>query len=105
MAVADVPVGGLDLRGREGEGATLGKRLTVGGGSCLLLIVAGGIVCHDSGKVDLGVGHVSFADEISLQGRWVRSGGLVDSSIIVLGALIQHSLLPDFDPIIHTALL
>jgi hypothetical protein len=57
VAVADVPVARLALRGREGERATLSECLAVGGRPCLHLVVAGGIVCHDGGEVDLGVGH------------------------------------------------
>ena len=60
VAVADVPGARLALRGGEGEGATLSERLTVGGRPCLHLAVAGGVVCHDGGEVDLGVGHESF---------------------------------------------
>jgi len=57
VAVADVPVARLALRGREGERATLSEGKAVGGRPCLHLVVAGGIVCHDGGEVDLGVGH------------------------------------------------
>ena len=51
VAVADVPVGGLDLRGREGEGATLSERLAIGGGSCHHVVVLLSVGCHDGGEV------------------------------------------------------
>ena len=53
VAVADVPGGGGDSRSGEGEGATLDECLTVGGRPCLHLVVFGGVVCQDGGKVDL----------------------------------------------------
>ena len=69
-----MPGARLTLRGREGEGATLSERLTVGGGSCLHLIVGCGVGCHDGGEVRC------FVHEISLQGRSVDSRSDVDSS-------------------------
>ena len=58
MAVADVPVGGLDFSSGEGERATLSERLTVGGRPCHHLIVLLSVGCHDGGEVDL-FGHWS----------------------------------------------
>lgn len=53
VAVADVPGGDGDSRSGEGEGTTLSECLAVGGGSCLHLVVFGGVVCQDGGEVDL----------------------------------------------------
>ena len=56
VAVADVPVAGLDLRGREGEGATLSECLTVGGRPCHHGTVLLSVSCHDGGEID-GLSH------------------------------------------------
>ena len=67
MAVADVPVARLALRGREGERATLSERLAIGGRSCHHGVVLLSVGCHDGGDVD-GLGHWSFrlVDAVSL---------------------------------------
>jgi len=72
VPIAHVPGGGGGI-GREGEGATLLECLTVGSGSCLHLIVAGGVVCHDGCEVDLGVGHGACVVDSGI----LQDGGLV----------------------------
>ena len=68
VAVADVPVAGLDLRGREGEGTTLGKRLTVGSGSCHHGVVLLSVGCHDGGEVRCFVHALSIGSQGVLWG-------------------------------------
>ena len=80
MAVADVPVARLALRGREGERATLSERLAIGGRSCHHRIVLLSVGCHDGGDVD-GLGHWSFRfDVTSIRARPSSLASLVDSS-------------------------
>ena len=64
VAVTDVPVARLALRGREGERATLSKRLAIGGRPCHHGVVLLSVGCHDGGDVDCFVCHA-----VSLQGR------------------------------------
>jgi len=70
VAVADVPGCGLALRGREGEGATLGKRLTVGGGSCHHGVVLTGVVSEDGLHLLLIDHALSMAGLGVLWGKW-----------------------------------
>ena len=68
VPVADVPGGGGGSS-REGEGATLSERFTVGGRSCHHLVVLLSVGCHDGGEVD-GLGHgVSVVDSLIIQHR------------------------------------
>ena len=60
VTVADIPLGG----GGGGRQATLDDRLT----TCRLSVHLGGVLCHDGGHVEFGLGHWSFRfDVISLQ--------------------------------------
>ena len=70
MAVADVPVARLALRGREGERATLSECLTIGGGSCHHVVVLLSVGCHDGGEVRCFVHAVSMAADGGQWGEW-----------------------------------
>ena len=70
MAIADVPVARLALRGREGERATLSKRLAIGGRPCHHGVVLLSVGCHDGGDVRCFVHAVSMAADGVLWGKW-----------------------------------
>ena len=94
VAVADVPVAGLDLRGREGEGATLSERLTVGSRLCLHFIVAVGVVCHHASD-QFFVSHLGLFHALSIghQGGSGRFGGQFGKwhNLVVGGCLVPYT--------------